>query len=379
MLIFKMKYYKLILIVAVAALALAGCATQKAYFRIDSSLQKEIRNFNGIQYMPLDKLCNVYGLTCKRDDIINTAAIEKRSNRIVLRSGSRMILVNGEPKELDSPVVFMGGAIFVPVSFVRGHIGVMAGIVPREAAPPGPAPEVPKRFTIRTIVLDPGHGGKDAGALGRRYHLKEKDMALRLARKIKDILEGGGIKVIMTRSDDTFIPLERRAEIANHCGADLFVSVHLNASRSKFLKGFECYFLSNATDDNARALEAYENSSLKLGDGASAERSRELDKTLWDLTLTENRLESAELASHICDAVEQSLAISNRGVRSARFYVLKYTNMPAVLVEGGYISNRYEEMKIKDPNFLDRIAEAVAGGILKYKKEYENTEGFTKT
>jgi len=375
---FKYNYYRLILSLCVAVFALAGCATQSAYLRLDSSLQGDIRNFDGVQYLPLARLCDVYGFDCKLDNLINTAAIEKKSSRIIMRAGSNLILVNNKEKLLDRPVIFSGGAMFVPVSFAIGYLGSIAGIRPGGIAP-GPAAEVPKKFTIKTIVLDPGHGGKDAGAMGRRLHIKEKNMALSLALKIREVLEKEGMRIIMTRSDDTFISLERRAEIANRSGADLFVSVHINASRSRSMRGFECYFLSNATDDNARALEAFENATLKLGEGARAERSRQLDKTLWDLTLTENRLESAELANHICDSVEESLAIGNRGVRSARFYVLKYTNIPAVLVEAGYISNRYEEIKIKDTNFLDRIAEAIAGGILEYKKEYERTEGFTRT
>ena len=373
---FKNNYYKLILILALPIFALAGCATQGTYFKIDPSLQRSVTTFGGTQYLPLARLCDVYGFDYKIDDIIKTATIEKKGIRIILRAGSSVILVNGEERELDRPVEFSGGAIFVPLTFAKNQIGPFSG---KSGEITRLVPEAPKKFTIKAVVLDPGHGGKDAGAIGRRYHTKEKDMALRLALKIREILESNGIRVIMTRSDDTFIPLERRAQIANNSGADIFVSVHINASRSHFLKGFECYYLSNATDDNARAVEAFENSSLKLGEDARAQHSKVLDKTLWDLTLTENRLESAELASHICDSVDKSLATSNRGIRSARFYVLKYTTIPAVLVEAGYISNRYEETKIKDPVFLDRIAEAVSDGILNYKKEYERTEAFTKT
>jgi len=95
------------------------------------------------------------------------------------------------------------------------------------------------------------------------------------------------------------------------------------------------------------------------------------------MRLTENRLESAELANFICNSVEENVAIGNRGTRSARFYVLRFTYIPAVLVEAGYISNRYEESKLKDPAVIDRIAEGVAKGILRYKKEYEKTQGFT--
>jgi N-acetylmuramoyl-L-alanine amidase len=256
--------------------------------------------------------------------------------------------------------------------------------VPQAAYAPiaAPAPSVPevaaaKKFSIKTVVLDTGHGGKDIGAMGRKAGTKEKDAALELSGRVKSMLESKGIRVIMTRSSDVFIPLEKRVDIANRSGADIFVSVHLNASRSKSLRGFECYYLSNATDDNARALEAFEDSSLKLTDGADAMRSSQLDKTLWDMALTENRIESGELAGFICKSVEEGYFIKNRGVRTARFYVLKHTRMPAVLVEAGYISNPIEESMVSGPHFTDTMAEAITRGILRYKDKYERTEGFT--
>ncbi len=371
-----MKLYYKNLIILLVLVFLAGCAAQAPYLKLDASLQKDIRPFGSVQYLPLERLCDVYKLDYKWDAFIKTATIEKRSNSIVLRAGSDSILVNGEAEKLDRPVILDGGKVFVPVSFARNNLAPIIGAAPTVRMPEA---EISKRFTIRTVVIDPGHGGHDVGAIGRRLKLREKHMALTLDKKIKNILEESGIRVIMTRDSDTFISLSKRAEIANRSGADLFVSVHINASRTKSLKGFECYFLSNATDDNARALEAFENASLKTGDEASIEHSKRLDRTLWDMTLTEDRRESAELAGYICSSVKDNVAIGNRGLRSARFYVLKHTYMPSVLVEGGYISNRYEEMKFKDETFLDGIASAVAKGILTYKKEYERTKGFTRT
>ncbi|MDD5437367.1 MAG: N-acetylmuramoyl-L-alanine amidase [Candidatus Omnitrophica bacterium] len=355
---------------------MAGCAAQGSYFRIDTSLQKEVRAFNGGEYISLARLSDFYSLDYKYDTFTQTALISKASTKLVVRAGSDRALVNRAVVKIDRPVVLSGNALFVPLTFVKTYFGPLVSYLP----PRRPVPQVegPKRFSIKTIVLDPGHGGNDPGAIGRRGHSKEKDLTLQLTRKIKELLENEGLRVIMTRDKDVFIPLPRRSEIANKSGADLFVSVHINASRSRSLRGFECYYLSNATDDNARALEAFENASLKLSGTASAERSRLLDKTLWDMALTENRLESAELASSICDSVDRGLAIGNRGVRSARFYVLKHANIPAVLVEAGYVSNKYEELKLMNPEFLDRIAESVVDGILKYKREYEKTEGFTR-
>ena len=369
------KYNIKIILCCCAAAFLAGCATHAAYFRLDTSLQKEIKAFNGSEYLPLARVSDFYGLDYKYDGFTGTAAMRKGPNRIVVRTGGEKALINGEMVKLDRPIVSSGGALFAPLAFVKNNMGPIIGYIPPPKIPAEAAG--PRRFTIKTIVLDPGHGGNDPGAIGRRSHSKEKDLTLRLAGKLKTILEGAGIRVIMTRDSDIFIPLPKRSEIANRSGADLFISIHINASRTRSLRGFECYYLSTATDDNARVLEALENSTLKISDTASAETSRRLDKTLWDMILTENRLESAQLAGSICGSIDESFTMGNRGIRTARFYVLKHTDIPAVLVEAGYVSNKYEELKLKDPEFLDKIAESVADGIIKYKREYEKTEGFT--
>jgi N-acetylmuramoyl-L-alanine amidase len=181
----------------------------------------------------------------------------------------------------------------------------------------------------------------------------------------------------MTRKDDVFLALPKRCDIANNSKADIFMSIHINASFSHSMRGFECYYLSNATDDNARALEAFENSSLRLDGDADIAHSKRLNKTLWDMTLTENRKESAELAGLICQSVDESQLLKNNGVKTAKFFVLKHTHIPSVLVEAGYISNGVEESKLRDARFLDRMAEAIVRGILRYKKRYEDTDGFT--
>lgn len=360
-------------------MVLAGCAGQSEYFRPDPSVLSGAKTIGGAQYISLEKLCAAYDVRYKWDGYINTARMENGANEIVVRAGSGTILINGAHKKMDRPAVLSSGEMYVPVSFVNKNFGIMTGAKSAEKTPrpPEAVTEGPKAYRIRTVVVDAGHGGKDPGAIGRRSRLKEKNMTLSIAKKLGSILERSGLRVIYTRSNDTFIPLPKRTSIANNAKADLFVSVHINASRSRSLSGFECYHLSDATDDNARALEAFEDSSLTMNDKAEVEHSRQLDKTLWDLALTENREESSELASYICDAVEGARASRVRGVRSARFYVLKHTHMPAVLVEIGYLSNIAEEAKLKDPAFLDRMTELVAAGVLKYKSEYERTEGFS--
>lgn len=369
---------KYIIIIFILCL-FAGCATEGTLLKLEPSLQKDIRSFDGTPYVPLVLLCDIYGLKWNWDPYVKVVTIEKQGV-IVLRVDSDSILSKGMQKRLDRPVLLKDGAVFVPVSFVKNELGAIVEVRPVPVSKVAEIRAAPseKKSTIRTVVIDAGHGGKDAGAVGRKLRLKERDINLTIARKLRNILEANGIRVVMTRDSDTFISLPKRVQIANSSGADLFVSIHVNASRSRSLLGFECYYLSEAMDDNARAVAARENASLKLGEDARIENSDGLSATLWDITLTENRRESIELARNICKSVDTSLAMKNRGIRSARFYVLKGVRMPAVLAEHGYISNRYEELKLSGSKYLDRLAGAVADGILAYKREYENTEGFTR-
>ena len=357
---------------------MAGCASQGSYLKLEPSLQSDIRVYNNVSYIPLIKLCEAYGLGWKWDSFTRTAVITKNGN-IILRPGSDRILINGEERKLGSPAVFVNGAVFVPVAFVKNDLGFIVETRPidRQVSEKVYKERAPGRYSIKSIVIDAGHGGKDPGAVGGRLHIRERDLTLSIAKKLKSILEDNDIKVIMTRSSDEFVSLPERARIANSSGADLFVSIHINASRSRSMSGFECYYLSEATNDNARALEAFENATLKTDEGTVVEHSGNLDKTLWDMKLTENRRESAELAQDICNAIDNSLVARNRGVKTARFYVIKFTRIPSVLVEAGYISNKFEELKFKDDNYSDRMADVIAKGILAYKNKYERSEGFT--
>jgi N-acetylmuramoyl-L-alanine amidase len=358
------------------AIFLGGCASGTPYLKLDQALQKDVKVFNGGQYIPLVKLCDVYGLDWKWDPYTKSAVIE-RKGKIALVAGSDSILINGALVKLDRPVIQTDGAMYVPISFMKQALSRIVEYPLSKRPAEMPISGGSGRFTIRSVVIDPGHGGKDPGAIGGRLHIKERDLTLAVSKRLKNKLEENGMKVIITRDTDTFIPLPKRADIANRSGADLFISVHINASRSRAMNGFECYYLSEATDDNARALEALENASIKLGEGAALEHSSGVDKALWDMTLTENRRESAALASYVCSAVESSSAARNRGIRTARFSVLKGTRMPAVLLEMGYISNRDEERRMTDDRYWDRMIDAVAQGILAYRSEYERTEGFT--
>ncbi|NQT46933.1 MAG: N-acetylmuramoyl-L-alanine amidase [Candidatus Omnitrophica bacterium] len=240
----------------------------------------------------------------------------------------------------------------------------------------GPPPPAAKKYTIERVVIDPGHGGKDPGATGRGG-LKEKTIVLDIAQRLSRRLEGRGIDITITRNSDTFISLWSRANIANKRDADFFISIHANAARSRRAQGFEVYYLSEATDDSARALAQVENASLEYEDSSVDKYTTDLEATLWDLELTENRVESIELAKIVSNEACDILGCKERGVKSARFYVLKHSRCPAILVEVGFVTNKNEEMKLKDAAYRDKIAEGLAEGILAYRREFERTNGFT--
>jgi N-acetylmuramoyl-L-alanine amidase len=218
------------------------------------------------------------------------------------------------------------------------------------------------------IVIDPGHGGKDPGAIGKKG-THEKAMALDTSLRLKKLLEAQGHTVYMTRTTDKYVPLADRTKYANAKKADLFISIHYNANRSSSPHGFETYFLGMHRLEYAKNVALRENASLKYDIG---ENAYDPDAVLNDIiaTLLTNRFqrESEELAGYIQDASAAKTGFANRGLNQAGFYVLKGCSMPAVLVEGGFLSNPGEEAKIRQSAYRQKVAEGIAQGVAKYIK-----------
>ena len=235
--------------------------------------------------------------------------------------------------------------------------------------------------SVDVIVIDPGHGGDDTGAIGPRG-TKEKEITLELARRLKEALtEKLGCTVLLTRTDDTFIPLEERTEFANFAGADIFISVHVNAAPGRMVKGIETFFLSyEATDDEARRLAAVENNVLGAEDGSLGEFSEGLNEILFDLTQNVAHHRSSALAESVHTRMVGSTGREDRGLKQAPFRVLMGAVMPAILLEVGFISNPDEERWLKSKKDLDDVAESIVFGILDFKdrKDYE-TVGFKRS
>lgn len=220
----------------------------------------------------------------------------------------------------------------------------------------------------RKIVVDPGHGGKDPGARGRRGVL-EKEIALAAALELAKLLkQEGSFEILLTRSDDTFVPLADRSRLANEFGADLFVSLHCNANPNSREEGFEVYFLSEkASDPEAARLADFENSVLEL-EGKDPRGEAAAAALLGELAKTENINASSELAGLLVRSVDKRVDLNGRGVKQAGFYVLRGTHAPAVLVEMAFLSNRKDESKLESRRFRRKLVDGLYAGILEFSK-----------
>ena len=216
---------------------------------------------------------------------------------------------------------------------------------------------------IGRIVIDAGHGGKDPGTSAGS--LREKDVALDIAKRLRDDLQGRGFEVIMTRDKDVFLPLEQRAFIANSRKADMFVSIHVNAARNRNARGLETFYLNLATSDDAAEVAARENAST------GKVRFSDVPKLLKQIMNHTYVEESRELATTTQAAIARSILGRekhplNRGVKTAGFHVLLGAQMPAVLVEVGFVSNREEARQLRSSSHRTKLASAVADGITRY-------------
>src|SRR5205085_2470545 len=235
-------------------------------------------------------------------------------------------------------------------------------------APGTPQPFIPSKPVetpgIHTIVIDPGHGGKEVGAIGPGG-LMEKEATLSLCRKLAAALESKlKTRVVLTRTDDSVVPLDQRTSIANQYKADLFLSVHMNAAIVRGAHGAETYFLSlEASDELAKKAAETENAAARTATAAAANPSSDLKLILWDLAQQEYLNESSKLATDIQEEMNRITGVTNRGVKQAPFRVLVGATMPAALVEVAFITNAEEEKKINSDEFQKTVVDALTTAV----------------
>lgn len=317
-----------------------------------------------LPYFALLTMCETEGIKWDYDPLSKVLILKKDKVDLRLLVGSVAISDAGTIKKLSGPIDIKDSVIYAPTE-LRDLITPPVCKFPEKNAAAGLYLR-----SVDSIIVDAGHGGKDPGAIGRQG-LREKDVVLDVAQRVRQELTRCGMEADTTRSSDMFIPLPGRSQVANERKADLFVSIHANANRSRWIEGFEIYYLTESVDDDARALAAAENAPLEIEGNDLHTRWLSLKAMLWDLVYTENRKESIELAHFIGRAVSKKMGLKLLGVKGAPFAVLKGARMPAVLVEIGYISNKDGERKLRDTQYRQAMAEAIAAGIIDFKNYCE--------
>ncbi|MBW2663465.1 MAG: N-acetylmuramoyl-L-alanine amidase, partial [Deltaproteobacteria bacterium] len=254
------------------------------------------------------------------------------------------------------------------------HVAVSKAITSKPDTKITTTSALAKQFAlgVNRIVIDPGHGGRDYGAPGYLRGIHEKNIALKIGRKLaKKIRKELECEVIMTRNSDKYLTLEERTAIANTKNADLFISIHTNAARNRRAYGIETFFLNLATDDEAILVAARENAT-------STKNISDLETILSDLMQNAKINESSRLAYHVqkslCKHMKKEYnRIKNKGVKQAPFYVLLGAQMPSILIETSFISNSRECKRLNNSKYQDCLCNAIVNGIRSYIKEISPT------
>lgn len=305
--------------------------------------------------------------------------MEVHGRRVEFVPGSPFFLAADRVHQLAFAPYRAGEALMLPTQWATEWLPANAPdrwryvdgrLVALESPPASAPPGVPSRERW-VVVLDPGHGGVDPGSVGSRG-TREKDVTLAIAKQLAAVLrESSNIEVVLTRDADTLIALSERPKRANLANGDLFLSIHTNAHRQRrSVSGFETYFLAVAQTEDAERVARMENAAARYETGRTVHELDPITFMLRDLVQNAYLIESLRWAELVQGSLDASLGTPNRGVKQAGFYVLVGANMPAVLVEVGYISNPQEEMLLRSQAHQRRIARALAHSIERYLAIY---------
>ncbi len=319
----------------------------------------------GDTFVEVNDFCRAHGLSPQFDTIDDMVKMESKEKDIRLLLNSLIAYVNGTTFYLKYPPYYRDGRLFIPAELADIAFG--RKIVRRREAP----------VRVKTIVIDPGHGGKDPGAISPFRGIKEKDLNLSFSRVLKKVLEQKGYKVYMTRSTDIFLSLQQRTEIAKEKNADLFISIHANANRSRKVNGVEVYYLTPKYFNNeARSKSLAEKAELNF-EGYFSHNTRAI---VWDMICAENNAVSLEFASLLTRQLKQ-FGLKTRPPRGASFYVLKNAYVPSILLEMGYLTNKYDEKLLTSAQYQKQLMEAFSLCIGSYNsnarqfvKDYDSSE-----
>ncbi len=302
-------------------------------------------------YIDIDQFCQKHGFEYNFDTIDDVVTIGSYNNQIKILLNSTVAAFDGSIVSLQRPPVYSKGKILIP-----RHLD--------EIISSGKIVSFKPSFTIKTIVIDPGHGGKDPGAVSPGG-LKEKDVNLIVSKYLKQELEDEGFDVVLTRAGDIYLTLEQRTQIAKKQDADLFVSIHANANNSRAVNGVEIYYLSPSRLDSHKRAVQLANSQDFYG----KEFGRDVETILWDMRISKNHSFSIEM-SNVFYFTFKKLGFNIKPPKQAPFYVLRYAYTPSVLVETGYLTNAYEEKALRKTYYQKQIAQGIALSISSLNKKY---------
>ncbi len=302
-------------------------------------------------FVEMKQFCKKHNLKYSFNTIDDILCLDSPDKDIRLILNSFFLYFNGASFSLRSAPFYNKGKIFIPRELEK--------IISRKVSKITPA------ISIKRIIIDPGHGGKDPGAISKRG-LREKDVNLKVSKLLKKELERKGFKVYLTRKTDVYLTLQRRVDIAREKRADLFISIHANANHSRKVSGVEVYHLASSHLNSKKRLSKL---AKQVSRPAEGHYSKSTQKIVSDLVKGRNNAFSLDAASILVNTFKK-LGFKVKTPRGAPFYVLKYNHVPSVLVEIGYLSNHYEEKLLRSSRYQQQVVRAIALSVVSLDNRY---------
>ena len=317
--------------------------TEKIVFYLDN---KKIKITNGITFLLIDD--NIYQLSSK---------VVRQNNEYFVHIDSFINIVNSSLQNLS--IISNSSEIIISSTAKTKNVAIKNIDIEKN------------KWKFSTIIIDPGHGGKDPGAVGYRGTL-EKDIALDVAKRLeKKISKKMKVKTVLTRDEDIFLKLGERTRIANENNGSLFISIHANAATDRRASGFETFLIGPNKNEAAVRVAARENSVLEL-EGVAGKKLTNEDLIQATIAQSAFASKSEKFAALVQEEIGKRVQGKNRGVKQAGFYVLMGASMPNVLVELGFISNLAEEKKLRSSQYREVLATAIFRALEKYEKTLDN-------
>ncbi len=332
------------MLAAVFLVALAGCATSpRGGHRADSGTT-------------LEDLCGKYAMDCVWDGVVQTVTMRYHGQKVQALVGSNIVMIGETRLALSAPIERRRGAVVVPADFETL-------VFMTERVPASEKPAVGR--TLTRVIIDAGHGGKDAGATGF-YGIREKDIDLDLARRVAANFREAGVEAVLTRDKDEFISLDRRSELATRPDADFYLSIHANANRNHRARGLEVYYSGILNKEDRVDLRRCDNEKKICLLFNMRRDSEALNRMVLGMLYTNKMKMSPVMADAVSRGMALDLGQPSRGSKTARYFVLRNTLIPAILVEVGFISNPREAKLLKDAAYRQKIADAITRSLMRY-------------